>query len=303
MKLFGGSASLQLAEKIGNTLHSACLKADQHIFPDGERRVRIADPVVDASVVIVQSACPPVDTNYMELFFLIDAVKRSGAEKVTVVIPYFGYQRQDHIFRDGEAVSLEVVIRILESLEIDRVVSVDMHSSRIPDLFVIPVTHVSAMPLFADTITKYGWATSDTLLISPDTGGIRRIKELANLLDLPYAVLEKERNLESGEIVITGLASGSFTGKQRAIIVDDMMASGETTVLAATFLKKQGIRDISAFATHAIFSANAPKILQKSAISHIFVTDTVAVAENKKFPKLTILSVAPLLAKTIQEEK
>ncbi len=301
MKLFGGTASVQLTEKIGKALGIPCLPVDQHIFPDGERRVRISGDVVGESVVIVQSACPPVDTNYMELFFLIDAVKRSGAEKITAVIPYFGYQRQDHIFRDGEAVSLEVVIRILESLEIDRMLSIDMHSSRIPDLFTIPAEQISAMPLFAQTITEHHWATGDTVLISPDTGGVRRIEELAQLLDLPYAVLEKERNLDSGEIAITGLEEGLVENKKRAIIVDDMMASGKTTVFAAEFLKKQGIEEIIAFATHPIFSSDAPTILQQSAISHVFVTDTVVVPQEKQFSKLTLLSVAPLLAKAIQE--
>ena len=295
MKLFGGSASIDLAHKIGKQLNLSVFPVDQHIFPDGERRVRIPENVVGESVMLIQSTNPPVDTNSMELFFLIDSAKRSGAEFVTAVVPYLGYQRQDHIFRDGEAVSLEVVIRILESLGIDRLISVDMHSVKIPDLFHIPVTHLTAMPLFAEEIKKNNWNTHDTLLISPDMGGIARIKQLSVLLDtMPYAALEKNRDLTTGGITITAIEDGSVSNKKRAIMVDDMISSGQTVLLGAEFLKKQGIEEVIVMATHAVFSEDAPKKLQESLIDAVFVTDTVHVAEKKQFPKLKILSVAPL---------
>jgi len=299
IKLFAGTASKDLAQDMGKVLGVAVSGVEEHVFPDGERRIKLNDAVVGDNVVVVQSSCPPVDVNYMELFLLIDAAKRSGAEFVTAVVPYFGYQRQDHIFRDGEAVSLEVIVKILESLKIDKVVSIDLHSSRIPDLFTIPMTHVSAMPLFADVIKEKGWNTDDTVFISPDTGGIRRIKELSELLDVSYAVLEKERNLDNGQIAITNVEEGSVAGKKRAIIVDDMMASGKTMVYGADFLKKQGIDEVIAFATHPILSTDAPQLLEKSTISHVFVTDTVVVPKEKQFTKLTILSVANLLAKAV----
>lgn len=299
MKLFAGTASRDLAKVIGKVLGIVVSDTEEHVFPDGERRVKLNDIVVGDSVILVQSACPPVDINYMELFFLIDAARRSGAEFVTVVMPYFGYQRQDHVFRDGEAVSLEVVVKILESLHVDKMISIDLHSSRIPDLFSIPFVHVSAMPLFAKTIKENAWNTADTILISPDTGGIRRIKELAELVGVPYAVLEKERNLENGEIAITKVEEGSIAGKKRAIIVDDMMASGKTVVYGADFLKKQGIEEVIVFATHPILSIDAPELLEKSSISHVFVTDTVAVPKEKQFSKLAILSSADLLAKAL----
>ncbi|HYK08372.1 MAG TPA: ribose-phosphate diphosphokinase, partial [Candidatus Eisenbacteria bacterium] len=170
MKLFSGTASVALGKKIAQEMGISISPVDEHVFPDGERRIRIDSTVVEQSVVVIQSAYPPVDTNYMELFFLLDAVKRSGAEFVTAVVPYFGYQRQDHIFRDGEAVSLEVVIRILENLGIDKLVSIDMHSNRIPSLFHIPVRHVTALPLFANKIKEFSKSDIDaTVLVSPDT--------------------------------------------------------------------------------------------------------------------------------------
>lgn len=300
MKLFGGTASLDLARKIGEEMGLPVLSVDQHIFPDGERRIRIDERVVDELAVVVQSACPPVDNNYMELFFLVDGLKRSGSEFVTAVVPYFGYQRQDHVFRDGEAVSLEVVIRILESLGVNKLISVDMHSSRIPDLFTIPVVHASALPLFASTIMQKKWH-EDAVLASPDTGGIARIERLSQLLDnMPYVTLEKNRDLETGAITIEGVKGGLLAGKKRAIIADDLISSGKTIVLAAEFLQKQGIEEVVVMATHAVFSEDAPKILQQSVVSHVFVTDTVPVPQAKQFAKLEILSVAALLAKAIQ---
>lgn len=301
MKLFSGTASYDLAQKMSKVLHVVNGPVDQHVFPDGERRVRITEDVVDQHVVIVQSACPPVDNNYMELFFLIDSLSRSGAETVTAVVPYFGYQRQDHIFRDGEAVSLEVMIRILESLGVDTLVSVDMHSIRIPDLFHIPVKHVSALPIFAEEIQKRKWHTSETVLVSPDLGGIARIKKLSDELDgMPYVALEKDRDLASGAVTINSVMEGSLKGKKRAIIVDDMISSGKTIILASAFLKKQGIEEIIIFATHAIFSSDAAESLQKSDFTKVYVTDTVVVPKDKQFEKLAILSVAPLLAAAVK---
>ena len=154
MKIFSGSANKPLAELIAKELHSAISPIEMFTFPDGERRIRVIERVVDEDCVLIQPASQSVDKNYMELFFIVDGLKRSGARSVTAVVPYFGYQRQDHIFRDGEAVSLEVIIKILEIVGIDRLISIDLHASRIPDLFHIPVSHLSALPLFAGKIRE-----------------------------------------------------------------------------------------------------------------------------------------------------
>ncbi len=302
MKLFSGTSSRDLAEKMSRILGVVHASAEEHVFPDGERRIRISEDVVDETVVVVQSACPPVDSNYMELFFLIDSLSRSGAETTTAIVPYFGYQRQDHIFRDGEAVSLEVIIRILESLGIDKLVSVDMHSIRIPDLFHIPVMHISALPLFAAEIQEKKWHTKETVLVSPDMGGIARIKKLADLLgDMPYVALDKNRDLVNGSIDIDAVAEGSLINRKRAIIIDDMVSSGKTALLAASFLQKKGIEEVIVMATHAILSQDASSAFQKSDIVKVYVTDTVMVPEGNMFEKLEVLSVAPLLAQAIKE--
>lgn len=312
MKLFSGSSNISLAQKVADDLSISLSPVDTHIFPDGERRIRVGEDVVGEHVFVLQPANTPVDTNYMELFFLIDALKRSGAEFVTAIVPYFGYQRQDHIFRGGEAVSLEVVISILEKLGIDRLMSFDMHSVRIPDLFTIPVNHLSALPLFATVIPDLirdpgidsrlrGNDKDDAILVSPDMGGIARVKALSALLDdMSYIAIEKDRDLATGKLQSRGIAEGNLGEKKKAVIIDDMISSGKTLILAASELEKQGIQEIYAFATHAVFSEDAPQKLEESSIKNIFVTDTVAIPKEKQFAKLKILSVADIIAGEIR---
>src|SRR5579863_10485444 len=162
------------------------------IFPDGERRVKLNADVVEEDTIVIQSTSTPVDQNYIELFFIIDALKRSGAHSITAVIPYLGYQRQDHVFRDGEVVSLDVMIRFLESLKVDKVIAFDLHSIKIPELFHIPVVHLSALPIFAERIKSKAFnklsddredLLKDTILVSPDMGGLRRIEQMSQMLD------------------------------------------------------------------------------------------------------------------------
>ncbi len=300
IKIFSGSASKELTEAVAKELNTPLSLIDVHIFPDGERRIRIHDKVVGKKTVVIQSAATPVDTNYMELFFIVDALKRSGAEFVTAVVPYFGYQRQDHIFRDGEAVSLEVVIKILESVGVDKLISFDMHTPKIPDIFKIPVAHLSALPLFANEIKEKGWIHSETVLVSPDMGGIARIKKLSTLLgDMPYAAVEKNRDLSTGAISAQDIQEGSLRGKKRAIIVDDMISSGNTIITASELLKSRGIEEIIVFATHAVFAEGAQEKLQNSIATKVFVTDSVGFHKDKQFTKLGVISVAQEIAQEL----
>lgn len=332
MKIFSGSANVLLAQKIATHLGLLLSPRELFIFPDGERRVWIEEEVLDEDCILVQPTTTPVDEHYMELFFLIDGLKRSGAKSVTVVMPYIGYQRQDHIFRSGEAVSLEVVITLLESLKIDRIIFVDPHTIKIPDMFTIPVSDLSALPVFAKEIKeRFGsgpaahssqntpaslsssnadasfgspslaspeYTFEDTVLVTPDMGGIRRIEILSRLLsDMPFISVEKNRDLATGNLEVS-----QFTGevKKRCLIIDDMASSGKTLVQAAELMKKHGAEEIYAFVAHAVFSEDAPELLQNSIIEKIYVTDSVLIPEEKKFEKLEILSLAPLIAKELQ---
>lgn len=300
MKIFSGTSNKPLAQKIAKNLGLKLSNLEVFIFPDGEKRIRILDKVLGEDVVVVQPTSNPTDENYMQMFFIVDALKRSGAKSITATIPYFGYQRQDHIFRIGEAVSVEVVAKILETVGITRLIAVDLHSIKIEQAFNIPVVHLSALSVFAEFIREKKWNKNSATLVSPDMGGIRRIKILSKMLsDMPYAAIEKNRDLATGKVT-----ADKITGKinKKAIIVDDMISSGGTIALAAKLLKKQGAKEIYVFATHPVFSDKAPKLLQESEVKKVYVTDTIDIPEEKRFPKLEILSVAGAIATSLSSE-
>jgi ribose-phosphate pyrophosphokinase len=299
MKLFSGTSNKPLAEKIAKGLGVKLSNLEVFVFPDGEKRIRVLDKVLDENVVVIQSTSSPVDENYMQLFFIVDALKRGGAKSVTAVVPYFGYQRQDHMFREGEDVSVKVVAEILDKLGIGKLIAVDLHSIKIKEAFNTSVSHLSALSIFAKVIKEKGWDKDPTILVTPDMGGIRRIKILSEILNnMPFAVIEKNRDLETGA-VSAGKIEGNIN--KRAIIVDDMISSGKTIAVAADLLKKNGVEEIYVFATHAVFSDQAPKILQESGVGKVYVTDTVFIPEEKKFPKLEILSVSELIARQLTD--
>lgn len=303
MKIFSGSANHPLAEKIAEALGHEVSPRELFVFPDGERRVQIQENVVEEDTIIVQPTSTPVDQNYMELFFLSDGLRRSGARSVTAVIPYFGYQRQDHVFRDGEAVSLEVIIKFLKTVDIDCVIAFDLHSIKIPELFSMSVSHLSALPLFAEKIKQNGWNKDNTFLVSPDMGGLRRIDKMSDLLEgMPSIATVKDRDLNTGQIVINNIEGDINNIKNRALLVDDMISSGSTIVKSAELLKHKGVEEVIAFATHAVFSTDAPKFLQESVIDEVYVTDTVLIPEEKKFPKLKVLSIAEMIALDIRDK-
>lgn len=297
MLLFSGNSNLPLAKKIAEILGLSLGNLEITTFPDNENRVRVIDNVVGEDVVVVQSTGITPNLYYIELFLIIDSLKRSGAKSITLVVPYLGYQRQDHIFRDGEAVSLEVIIKILESLGVTKVISFDLHSVRIPELFTVPVTHLSAIPLFAGEIKKMNFR-DNAVLVSPDMGGIARIKKLSELCsDMPYISIVKDRDLESGEI-----QSNTVNGevKKTAIIVDDVISTGETIVAAAKLLEEKGAEEIYVMATHAIFAGNASAKLQNSNVKKIIVTDSVKLPSSKLFEKLEIITIAEPIAKELK---
>lgn len=304
MKIFSGTSNRPLAIKIAKELKTPLSELEIHVFPDGEKRIRLLDSVLGHHTVVVQPTSTPADQNYMELFFIADALKRNGAKSVTAVVPYLGYQRQDHLFRDGEAVSLDVVIRTLEAVGVNRLIGFDFHTIRVPELFRIPVSHLSALSLFAQKIKQEGFENSDTMLIAPDMGGIRRIKQISEMLGgMKYAAILKNRDLATGEVTaekITGENGEEVEVCKRVLIVDDMISSGATIVTASQLLLKKGVLELYVFATHPVFSDAAIEVLQKSAAQKVFVADTIDVPKEKQFPKLEVLSIAKMVAKDIK---
>lgn len=299
LKIFSATSNKSLADKIGDALKVEISPLEITIFSDGEKRVRVVDRVVEKNCVVIVSTAAPVNENYMELFLIVDALKRSGAKSVTAVIPYLGYQRQDHVFRDGEAVSLEVIARIVEGLKVDKIITFDLHSIKIPEVFNIPVVHLSALPLFTEKLETRKSRVENTVLVSPDMGGIRRIKILSEMLgDMPYATVDKNRDLETGEVTAVSIDGEVL---KRAIIVDDMISSGKTAVAAADILAKNGAEEIIVMATHAIFSGDAAKVLQNCRVSKVVVTDSIEIPEEKRFDKLEIIGIADLISQELKK--
>lgn len=304
MLIFSGSSNKNLAKRVAKQLHLYLSEIEIHTFPDKENRVRVIDKVLDKDVVVVQSTGVSPNRYYMELFFILDSLKRSGARSVTLVIPYLGYQRQDHIFRSGEAVSLEVIVNLIKTLRVDRVISFDLHSLRIEEFFrtkKIKLSHLSALSVFAEEIKKIARGpVGDVVLVSPDMGGIRRIQLLAELLGnkIPCISIEKNRDLNTGEVKSTKV-NGEV--KKKAIIVDDVISTGGTLISAADLLKKNGASEIYVMATHGIFAGDAPKNLEESVIKKVIVSDTIEVRTNRRFNKLEVVSISKLIINELQK--
>lgn len=300
MVFYGDPDNIGLSENVAKALGVELFYPEIDVFADGEKRVRVAEDVVGENVLILKSLFTPVDDNVIKLAFTVDAAKRSGAEQVVALVPYLGYSRGDHVFRSGEAVSLEVVIRILQVNGVDKIAFVDPHSIKIPEMFSIPATSLSALTLFADRIREIEPDTSTITLVSPDMGGIRRIKILSELLDnANYACINKDRDLKTGTISMSG-TEGEFQGT--CFVVDDMIATGGTIVQAATYLKKEkGITDVYLVATHPLMYGKAVSLLKESEVKGVIVMDTVDIPIEKQFSKLEVISCAPLLATYVQE--
>ena len=299
MKIFSGSSNKPLAEKIAKHLNLNLSPLEIFVFPDGEKRIRVEEKVLDQDSIVVQSTSTPPNENYMELFLIIDALKRSGAKTVKAIIPYLGYQRQDHIFREGEAVSLDVIVKTLEGVGMSEFFSFDLHTPKITEIFSTPAHHLSALPEFEKKIKKE-FDIKSIVLVSPDMGGIRRIKEISqNLGNIPFATVVKNRDLNTGDIKDSGL-NGDVRGKV-ALMIDDMISTGNTMVDASNLLLENGALGVYAFATHAILVKEASKILQDSRIERVVVSDTIDIPKEKQFPKLEIISIAEIAAKALRD--
>lgn len=291
MKIFSGTSNKPLALEIAKKLNKDLATLEIHEFDDGEKRVRVVNGDLEEEVILIHSTGIPVNENYIELFLSLDALKRSGAASITLVSPYMGYERQDHVFRDGEEVGFEMIANILQTLRVDKLISLDFHSIKIPEFFKIPVVHLSALELFAKKIEK------ETALVSPDMGGIRRIKILSELTGCSFATIEKNRDLASGKISSTTI-DGEVKGKDVAI-VDDMISTGETIKAAVELVKKNGAKNVSVFATHAVFAKDCHKLLSGLPVEKVYVTDTLDIPNGKRFEKLEIISVAGLIAQNL----
>jgi ribose-phosphate pyrophosphokinase len=290
--VFGGSSSKHLSADICRNLGLTEGRIDVRRFSDGELRVKVNENVRGSNCFIVQSTHTPVNEHLMELLLIIDALKRASAREVNAIIPYFGYARQDRKDEGRVALSAKLVANLIATAGADRVVTIDLHSAQIQGFFDIPVDHLYAAPVLVDYIQKRG--ITNFVVVSPDVGNVKRARAYATRLDSSLAIIDKRRPEPNVAEVMNII--GNVEGKD-IFIFDDMIDTAGTLVGAAEALKEKGVGDIYACCTHPVFSGPAKDRLTKSCIKELIVTDSIP--HEDRFDKLTVVSVAPLLAETV----
>ncbi|MCK5585664.1 ribose-phosphate pyrophosphokinase [Candidatus Bipolaricaulota bacterium] len=299
LKLIAGNANPQLAEEISSELATEICDARVEQFGDGEIRVHIHETVRGADVFVLQPTCPPVNDNLMELLILIDALRRASARKVIAVMPYYGYARQDRKHTGRVPISARLVANMIETAGADRVLTMDLHVGQIQGFFNIPVDNLRADFIFAEYIRSVVGSMDDVVIVAPDTGSTGRARLLAERLDTPLAVLEKRRSQDSLDIKVFNVI-GDVAGK-RAVLVDDIVASGDTLVKAAEILLETGVTEVSAYCTHGVFCGDAVSILEASPLKRVVVTNTITNQCALQSAKINYVSVGGHLAKTIRQ--
>jgi ribose-phosphate pyrophosphokinase len=295
LKVFSGNANLPLAQEICKYLKIPLGKINLTKFSDGELYCQILENVRGKDIFIIQPTCCPVNKNLMELLLMIDAFKRSSATRITAVIPYYGYARQDRKDKPRVPISSKLVADLLTAAGTDRILSMDLHAGQIQGFFDIPVDHLYAMPVLIDHLKKM--KLPDFTVVSPDAGGVERARSFAKRLNADLAVIDKRRTVPNEAEIMNII--GDVNGKN-VVICDDMIDTAGTLVNTVIALKKKKAKRVFACATHGILSGPAIERLRNAPIEKIIVTNTVSMDDSKILPNMTILSVASLLGKAIQ---
>ncbi|HBI56642.1 MAG TPA: ribose-phosphate diphosphokinase [Firmicutes bacterium] len=294
LKIFSCTSNLTLAAAIADKIEIPLGNGEVVRFSDGEVSVRIDESVRGSDVYIIQSTCNPCNDNLMELLVMIDALKRASAKRITAVIPYYGYARQDRKTRPRDPITAKLVANLLTVAGANRILTIDLHAGAIQGFFDIPVDHMTAVPLLAEHFANKD--TKDLVVVSPDMGGVTRARDMAQRLRVPIAIIDKRRPQANVAEVMNII--GDIEGKQ-AVLVDDIIDTAGTIVLGAQALLDRGATKVFACCTHPVFSGPALERLVNSCISEVVVCDTIPLPEEKQLPILRKCSVAALLADAI----
>jgi ribose-phosphate pyrophosphokinase len=295
LKLFSGNANPALTKEICAYLGINIGQATVSSFSDGEIRVRIEENVRGADVFVAQSCCQPINDSIMELLIMIDALKRSSAYRITAVIPYFGYARQDRKDQPRVPISAKLVADLITTAGADRVLTMDLHAGQIQGFFNIPVDHLYATPVLLDYISKVGG--HDLVVVSPDAGGVERARAFAKRLQANLAIIDKRREGPNQTQIMNII--GDVEGRN-ALLLDDMIDTAGTIVQGAQACANKGARRVWAGCTHPVLSGPALERLQGSCLTEVVVTNTIPLnGKDQNCPKLRVLSVAPLLGEAI----
>lgn len=298
MKLFSGNSHRDLGSQVAEYLGIDLGQLTSTKFSDGEIRVMVNESARGNDVFIIQPTCHPVNDSPMELLILLDAFRRASAGRITVVMPYYGYARQDKKLKPREPVTARLVADLIEEAGANRVVCVDLHAEQIQGFFDIPVDHLYAGPILGRHFIAQGYAEADDIVVvSPDVAGVTRARSLAEMLKAPIAIIAKRRP-EPNKVEVVEII-GDVAGK-RCIMIDDMIDTGGSIIQGAEGLMKRGATQVLCACTHAILSGNASQRLQDSVVTEVIAMDTIPIPHDKQVPKLKILSVAPLLGEAIR---
>ena len=295
LRLLAGDANPELARKIGETLGEPVSTMRITRFADGEYDVKIAESVRGADVFLVQPTCQPVSENLIQLFIILDALRRASAGRVTAVIPYYGYARKEKKTQARDPISAKLMADIITLAGANRVIALDLHADAIQGFFDIPVDHLTAEKLIVDYIGKLH--LPNAVIVSPDIGGAKRVGDVARLLDLPIAFAYKRRPKD--DVVSEQRVVGEVDGMD-AVIVDDLISTGGTLVGVSQALRAEGATSVRVLATHGVLAGDAVDKLVNSHLEEIVITDSIPLPPAKQHPKIKVLSVAPLLAEAIR---
>jgi len=299
LQIFSGNANRPLAEEICHYLGISLGGANTTRFPDGEFNFQILENVRGSDVFIVQSTCPPVDSHVMELLIMLDAFRRSSADRITAVIPYYGYARGDKKDKPRIAISAKLVSTLIAVAGADRVLTVDLHAPQIQGFFDIPVDHLFAAPVMIDYFTRN--PLEELVVVAPDPGGAERARAYAKRLNADFAIVDKRRDkttplhAEAEVMNVVGRVEG-----RNCLIVDDMVDTAGTLTKVAEALKKEGAKMIATSCVHAVLSGNAIERIERSPLEKIVVTNTVPAVKACVSPRFECMSIAPLLAEAIK---
>ncbi len=297
MRLFTLNSNKELAKKISEKLGVPLSECDVKRFADGEVQIDIEDSIRNDVIFVVQSTSAPVNENLMELLIFVDALKRASAKEINVVVPYYGYSRQDRKARSRQPISAKLVANLLETAGVDRVITVDLHASQIQGFFDIPTDHLTAI-LPMEKYIRENIDLENVVVVSPDHGGVKRARKLAAMINAPIAIIDKRRP-RPNEAEVSNII-GEIDGKV-AIMVDDMVDTAGTLTLGAQALIDQGATDVYAMCVHGILSDPAMERLENSVINKLVITDSIQVSDDKLASnKLEIISIDEILATAIE---
>jgi ribose-phosphate pyrophosphokinase len=295
LKLFSGNANRPLAEEIAQSLGLPVSDAEISRFSDVEVFVQVNENVRGADVFVVQPTCPPVNDALMELLIMIDALKRASAHRITAVLPYYGYARQDRKVQPRVPITAKLVADLLEAAGVDRVLALDLHAAQIQGFFNVPVDHLFANPVIIDYLGKKD--LRDPVIVAPDAGGVERSRAIAKRLKAGLAIVDKRRD-GPGVAVVMHLI-GEVKDRD-VVVIDDMIDTAGTLVQAVGALEREGARRILACGVHAVLSGPAVARITNSPLEEVVVTNSIPLPPDKQSARITVLSVAPLLGEAIR---